>query len=237
MSSFQGNHRAVALSGRPVSVNGQRRPIEILTPNEVLALLAACSRRGSAGVRNRALIAVLWRCGLRIDEALEVRPVDVNAHEGSIAVLHGKGDRRRVVGIDDQALVLVELWIARRRKLRLGAKRPLFCTFSSNHRGEQLAQAYVREMLGRCRDRAGVEKRVHPHGLRHTHAAELAGEGVPMNVIRLQLGHSSLATTDRYVNHVAPRAVIDAMRARDWPGPAPAVSSRPGPRTGAPPTP
>jgi site-specific recombinase XerD len=55
---------------------------------------------------------------------------------------------------------------------------------------------------------AGLEKRVHPHGLRHTHAAELAREGVPINVIRDQLGHSSLAVTDRYLRDVAPADLI-----------------------------
>lgn len=64
--------------------------------------------------------------------------------------------------------------------------------------------------------RAGVERRVHAHGLRHTHAAELAREGVAVNVIRDALGHTSLAVTDRYLRDVAPQHVIDTMRARTW---------------------
>ena len=64
--------------------------------------------------------------------------------------------------------------------------------------------------------RAGVEKRVHSHGLRHAHAAELAAEGVPVNVVQQQLGHGSLATTDRYLRHIAPAERIAAMRAREW---------------------
>ena len=55
-----------------------------------------------------------------------------------------------------------------------------------------------------------------PHGLRHTHAAELAAEGVPSTVIRDQLGHSNLSTTDRYLRHVAPQEVLRAMRRREW---------------------
>jgi site-specific recombinase XerD len=77
---------------------------------------------------------------------------------------------------------------------------------------------YVRDMLKRKAARAGIEKRVHPHGLRHTHAAELVREGVPMNVIRDQLGHTSLATTDRYLRNVAPADVIGMGRARTWEG-------------------
>jgi len=64
--------------------------------------------------------------------------------------------------------------------------------------------------------RAGIEKRVHAHGLRHTHAAELALEGKAMNLIQAQLGHSSLATTSRYLAHIAPAELVKAMQARMW---------------------
>jgi integrase len=64
--------------------------------------------------------------------------------------------------------------------------------------------------------KAGIEKRVHPHGLRHTHAYELMMEGVPVPIIQQQLGHSSLATTDRYVGHLAPIDLIARMQEREW---------------------
>ena len=62
----------------------------------------------------------------------------------------------------------------------------------------------------------GMEKRVHPHGLRHTMAFELMMEGVPVPIIQQQLGHASLATTDRYLRHLAPRDVVMAMQQREW---------------------
>lgn len=62
----------------------------------------------------------------------------------------------------------------------------------------------------------GVEKRVHPHGLRYTHAAGLAREGTPPNLVQAQLGHSSLPTTDRYLRHIAPEELVKAMKARVW---------------------
>jgi integrase/recombinase XerD len=71
-------------------------------------------------------------------------------------------------------------------------------------------------LLPRLAVKEGIEKRVHPHGLRHTHAAELAAEAVPLNLVQAQLGHSSLATTDRYLRHIAPAQLIEAMRARSW---------------------
>jgi site-specific recombinase XerD len=77
-----------------------------------------------------------------------------------------------------------------------------------------MSDVYVRNMLHRIGHKAGIDKRVHPHGLRHSHAAELAAEGVPVNVIQAQLGHSHLATTDVYLRHVAPAAVIEMGRNR-----------------------
>jgi len=85
---------------------------------------------------------------------------------------------------------------------------------------------YVRTMLGRKARRAGIEKRVHQHGLRHTMATEMRAEGVDIGVIGKQLGHSSIATTATYLDHVAPAAVIEAMRRRTWPATLPPVSEQ-----------
>jgi integrase len=73
-------------------------------------------------------------------------------------------------------------------------------------------------LLPRLARGAGIPKRVHPHGLRHTHAAQLAREGVPLNVIQAQLGHSNIATTSHYLQHVAPQQLIRVMRGRAWDG-------------------
>src|SRR4051812_46875445 len=94
---------------------GLTYPAEVLTPEEVLRLIAACARRGPSGLRNRALIVVLWRGGLRIAEALALYPKDVDLTAGTITVLHGKGNKRRTVGIDPAALAIIERWLECRR--------------------------------------------------------------------------------------------------------------------------
>ncbi len=81
-----------------------------------------------------------------------------------------------------------------------------------------MVAAYIRVMLKRLAARAGIDKRVHAHGLRHTHAAQLRAEGVDIAIISRQLGHASINTTARYLDHIAPRAVIEAMRSRTWMG-------------------
>ena len=189
-----------------------KRPAEVLTEAEVRSLLAACSRRAPTGIRDRALLTVLYRAGLRIDEALDLRPADVDPDPGTVRILHAKGDHDRTVAIDDGAIAMVQLWLAERARLGVNGRQRLFCTLQ----GGPLSANQVRQMVKRRAAKAGITKRVHPHGLRHTHAAELVAEGVPVNVIQKQLGHVSLATTDIYLRHIAPADVIAMGRKREW---------------------
>jgi site-specific recombinase XerD len=191
---------------------GRKLPAEPLAPDEVKSLIRVCSKRAPTGVRNRALVVTLYRCGLRVSEALALMPKDLDAANSTIRVLHGKGDRSRTVGLDAGAWALLQLWLERRAALGLNGRQPVFCTL----KGKPVSAAYVRMLLPRLARRAGIEKRVHAHGLRHTHAFELASEGTPIHVIQCQLGHSSAATTDRYIRHLRPEAVIEQMKGRTW---------------------
>jgi site-specific recombinase XerD len=163
-------------------------------------------------VRNRALITVLYRGGLRLGEALALMPKDVDPDAGTVVVLHGKGDRRRTVGLDPGAMAILLRWVEKRRSMGLTGRQPLFCTLQ----GRPLHPSYVRTTLHRLGEKAGIEKRVHPHGLRHTLAYELMWEGVPAPVIQKQLGHTSLATTQRYLDHLAPKDLVEAMQWREF---------------------
>ena len=180
--------------------------------------------RGATGDRNRALVAVLYRAGLRIAEALALKPADVDLAVGTVRVLRGKGRKARTVGIDDGALRHIERWLARRASLGVSARGPLFSKLD----GSPWSAQAVREALSYAAAKAGITKRVHAHGLRHSHAAGLVAEGVPVNVIQKQLGHASLAVTSVYLDHIAPADVIAMGRARVWAGHTPeADSTRP----------
>jgi site-specific recombinase XerD len=100
----------------------------------------------------------------------------------------------------------------RRAAIGLDGRSPLFCTL----RGQPIKTAYVRALLRRLARKAGIQKRVHAHGLRHAFAFELANEETPLHLIQATLGHKSLQTTQTYVNHLNPTAVIAAMRSREW---------------------
>jgi len=116
------------------------------------------------------------------------------------------------VGLDAGAWAILQNWLDKRTALKLNGRQPVFCTLA----GGQIESAYIRALLPRLARKAGIEKRVHAHGLRHTHAFELASEGTPLHLIAAQLGHGSVATTDRYIRHLNPTAVVLAMQERHW---------------------
>jgi site-specific recombinase XerD len=196
---------------------GKRYPAEILTIGEIGRLLDACPRRGPSGLRDRALIVVLWRAGLRIAEALALELRDVDRQAGTLTVRHGKGNRRRVVGLDPMAMAVLDRWLDARAKLGVPAGAKAFCTITKGNVGNPYQAPQAREMIKRRARRAGIEKRVHPHGLRHTCAVDLLREGVDVKLIQRQFGHSDLRTTDRYLDHLMPHQVVEAMQRRDWP--------------------
>jgi site-specific recombinase XerD len=143
------------------------------------------------GWRLRAMIVVLWRAGLRVQEALALTEHDLDRRRGSILVRNGKGGRRREVGMDDWGWEQLRPWLAARAELPVG---PLFCVIDGATRGRAWSAAAVRTELRRVAGRAGVRRRFAPHQLRHAHALELARGGVPLNIIQRQLGHLNLGT-------------------------------------------
>jgi site-specific recombinase XerD len=199
-----------------MDIDGAKAPrrldADLLTTDEIEALLRACSRRAPTGVRNRAILALAWRSGLRIGEVLGLRVKDLDFEAGTIVVQHGKGDKRRVVGLDAGTAALLSRWLELRRKRGLGRVEIVFCTLA----GGKIDASYIRHLLPRLASRAGIEKRVHAHGLRHAYAIGLEREGATVSVIRDLLGHSSASVTDRYLRRLGASEAVDFARARDW---------------------
>ena len=110
------------------------------------------------------------------------------------------------------AWAMLQLWMDRRTTLGITGRSTVFCTLQ----GTQLKTSYVRALLPRLARKAGIERRVHAHALRHSLAAELAAERTPMNVVQIVLGHANLATTDAYLRHIHPVVAIETLRARSW---------------------
>ena len=200
----------------PPTNKGRRFPPEPLTRPELRQLVDAASRTSTSGIRMRGLVGVLFGAGLRISEALDLWPRDLDTSSGKIRVRHGKGDIWRVVGIDPDAGALVDHWLERRLALGLTGRHRMFTTYSSNNFGQPMSDRYVRAGLARLAAKAGLDKRVHPHGLRHTLAVNLSDSGVPLRAIADQFGHASTATTDEYLRRLSPTHLVDVMTARRW---------------------
>jgi integrase/recombinase XerC len=199
----------------------RRLPPEILTDTEVLAVMRACGE-SDTGVRNQALIAIMYRSGLRVAEALDLYLKDVDAAAGTVRVLCGKGGRSRTVGIDAGGVAVLARWVAVRAALGMTDRAPLLCTRD----GKPMGTGYLRRLFSNLAAKAGVAKRVHAHGFRHTHAAQLRSEGVDIGIISKQLGHRSITTTACYLDHICPMAVVEAIRGRDWSRPGVLFASR-----------
>jgi len=187
-------------------------PEQLLTHDEARQLIRGASNRAPTGIRNRALIAMMYRVGLRPGEALALRVDDIDLVQGLVRIPARKGGAGRVTGIDGQTLELVQRWLARRERLGVANDDYLLCTLA----GEELKAAYVRELLPRLARRAGIAKRVHPLGLRYACAAEMSAEGLSTALIETHLGVAVSGSARRYLVQYTPEEVIAAVRAREW---------------------
>ena len=203
------------IPGMPPPNKGRGRyPAEPLTPAEVTAIIGQCSRRAPTGIRNRALLTLLYRSGLRVSEILALRPSDVDMARHSIRLLDTKSGHAQTRGFHPSAEDALARWLDTRKALGIGNHgRRLFCTLT----GGPLSDDYVRGLLHRLGAKAGVGKRVHPHGFRHTFAVELEAAGTPVTVISKLLGHSSVAVTARYLDHLTNAGAVSALSAAELP--------------------
>lgn len=195
----------------------QHQPGGTLTRSEVQALISACSRRAPTGVRNRAMIAVLYRGGLRLSEALSLRPENLDLETGEGFTREGKGYKARPFALDEGTLEFTEQW--KRVRANLARTRgfspveaPLFSTLT----GGEISPRYVQAALKRLGEKAGIEKRVHPRGLRYAFATELAREGVPTDAIQAALGHENIETTERYLSRLSNPGVRSIVNRTPW---------------------
>jgi len=185
--------------------NRKKKPPR-LRREEVARLIEIPSRRYKTGIRNRAMIVLLWRSGLRCAELLNLTPRDIDYERGTVNVVAGKGDKDRLVVIDFAACEVVKQWLAVKPR-----SKHLFCTL----KGGQLSTAYIREMLARYGVKAEIPMRVRPHLLRHTHASEFLEDGGTLLELQIQLGHARIETTMIYAHHSNVR-MRKWANAREW---------------------
>ena len=175
---------------------GEHLP-EVLSSHEVDMLEDSIDLSKWEGHRNRAIIEVLFSCGLRVSELVNLRLSDVYADEQYLRVM-GKGAKERLVPISGKALRELTMWFYDRNLMRIkpGEEDYVFL----NRRGAHLTRTMILIMIKRQAIEAGITKTISPHTLRHSFATSLLEGGADLRAIQAMLGHESIETTEIYTH-------------------------------------
>lgn len=189
------------------------RPLpKALTESEVDALLAAPDTATPEGLRDRAMLELMYAAGLRVSELVGLPANAVNLRQGVVRVL-GKGGKERLVPLGEEAVHWLERYL-REGRAALLAGRPSDVLFPSRL-GEQMTRQTFWHRIKRHARGAGIAKHLSPHTLRHAFATHLLNHGADLRSVQMLLGHSDLSTTQIYT-HVA-RARLQELHARHHP--------------------
>ena len=170
---------------------------EMLSEAEVERLLSLELPETPLGLRDRALLEVLYASGLRAGELVGLRLENYLREEKLLRVI-GKGNRERIVPVGEKAVAALDCWLAKGRPLLVKAKTggEIFL----NERGGRLSTARIWQIVQEMAKLAGLEKKIWPHLLRHSFATHLLSHGADLRAIQEMLGHASLATTQVYTH-------------------------------------
>jgi integrase/recombinase XerD len=170
-----------------------------LNEDEVLALLDAPNLNESAGLRDRAMLELLYACGLRVSELVGVKVTEVSINDGVVRVT-GKGSKTRLVPMGEEAVDWISRYLSEARPDIL-QKRLCDALFVTN-RGEAMTRQAFWYLIKRYALLAGINKPMSPHVLRHAFATHLLNHGADLRVVQMLLGHADISTTQIYT-HVA----------------------------------
>lgn len=170
---------------------------EVLTTEEVDRLEQAIDLSKWEGQRNKAIIEVLFSCGLRVSELVTLRLSDLYLEEHFVRVV-GKGRKERLVPISESAVRQLQLWFIDRNLMDIkpGEEDYVFL----NRRGAHLTRTMILIMIKRLGEEAGISKTISPHTLRHSFATALLAGGADLRAIQAMLGHESIGTTEIYTH-------------------------------------
>jgi len=169
----------------------------VLSVEEVVTILNSVDLSKSEGQRNRTIIEVLYSCGLRVSELVNLRISDLFLAEQFIRVT-GKGSKQRIVPIGEPAIKCIGLYMEQRRLINVkkGAEDILFL----NRRGGRLTRNMIFILVKRQAAIAGITKEISPHTFRHSFASHLVENGADLRVVQEMLGHESILTTEIYTH-------------------------------------
>ncbi len=192
-------------SGRPLPTS--------LSEAEVEALLGAPSTDHPRGIRDRAMLELLYACGLRVSELVGLRFDQLHRAHGIVRLV-GKGGRERLVPVGEDALDWLEVYLADARRALLGRHGVCNAVFVTTRGAAMTRQAFW-YIVKRYAREIGIQRSLSPHTLRHAFATHLLNHGADLRAVQMLLGHSDLSTTQIYT-HVA-QARLQELHARHHP--------------------
>lgn len=170
---------------------------EVLSLEEIDAMIAQIDMSKPEGHRNRAIIEMLYGSGLRVSELTELRLSNIYRKEGYMRIL-GKGSKQRLVPISPVADEQLGYWLDDRRELDIKPQATDIAFL--NRYGRQLTRAMIFTIVKRLAEAAGIRKTISPHTLRHSFATHLLQNGADLRIIQQLLGHESIVTTEIYTH-------------------------------------
>ncbi|MDE6266264.1 MAG: site-specific tyrosine recombinase XerD [Muribaculaceae bacterium] len=178
---------------------------DILSVEEIDALTAAIDEGSFEGLRNQAIIEVLYGCGLRVSELINLEISKLYLNDGYLVVT-GKGNKQRMVPMSEISIELIRDYLTIRGEngVKPGEENILFL----NRRGKRLTRQMIFIIIRRLAEAAGIRKEISPHTLRHSFATHLLEGGANLRAIQQMLGHESIATTEIYLH-------LDTTQLRD----------------------
>jgi integrase/recombinase XerD len=223
VACVRGFYRFLVIDGRlPASPADDLHPPrawhvlpKYLSVDDVDSLIAQPDVTTPRGLRDRALIELLYATGLRVSELVGLRPADLNL-ESSFLTCTGKGDKQRVVPIGDEAARWVSRYLRESRKTLLGRRTSSRLFVNARGGGPGLTRVGFWKILKGYARQAGLKASLSPHTLRHSFATHLLERGADLRAIQMMLGHADLSTTQIYT-HVLEhrlRAVYDSCHPR-----------------------
>ncbi len=195
-----------ALAPEKIELASSKRPqVSFLDADEVMALFDACDTNNIIGLRDRAILELLFSTGLRVSELVKLNIDSINLDKGEFSI-RGKGQKDRPVYVSDSAKEAIHNYL----KQRKDNYEALFVQASKRKNEEdvtisRLTTRTIQRIVERYRTKAGITKHVTPHTLRHSFATDLLGNGADLRSVQSLLGHANIATTQIYTHVTDPQ--------------------------------
>jgi len=176
---------------------------QVLSVDEVMAILEVVDTTKPLGLRNQALLELIYGSGLRVSELLDIEMSDIHLNQGYVLV-KGKGEKERMVPISDPSVVALRNYIIKGRDQLLHGQKTTFLFL--NQQGERLSRQGFFKLLKKLASEAGVKTECSPHTLRHSFATHLLENGMDLRTLQSLLGHEDISTTQIYT-HISQKRI------------------------------